>query len=132
MTTFVDTSAFLALLNADDRYHETAAETWSQLLDDGEQLICNNYVLVETFALLQSRFGQNAVYVFQEDILPIITIRWMDESIHIQAVSALLAADRRSVSLVDWSQIEMMRLIGTKKIFTLDQHFKEYGLLPLP
>jgi predicted nucleic acid-binding protein len=55
MNIYVDTSAFLAVLNADDRYHVVAKSTWEKLLLDGAQLYLNNYVLVETFALLQSR-----------------------------------------------------------------------------
>ncbi len=132
MTTYIDTSAFLALLNADDRYHASAVAVWRQLLGEKEPLVCNNYVLVETITLLQNRFGQDAVRVFQEDILPVVTINWVDVSIHLQAISALLASGRRRVSLVDWSAIEMMRSTGARRIFTFDQHFEQYGLSTMP
>ena len=57
MTTFVDTSAFLAVLSRGDQFHQEAAELWQDLINQGERLICNNYVIVETTALLQRRFG---------------------------------------------------------------------------
>lgn len=77
MTTFVDTSALYALLDADDAFHEPARKAWSALLPatDG-QLITTNYILIETFALVQSRLcsfhlmrrlGLRAAFTFDED-----------------------------------------------------------------
>lgn len=132
MNIYVDTSAFLAVLNADDRYHGVAKSTWEKLLLDGAQLYLNNYVLVETFALLQSRFGPEAIRLFQSDILPVIEITWVDEAIHNPAVSALLAANRRSLSLVDCTSFETMRQLGLSSAFALDNHFKEQGFDVIP
>ena len=33
MNVFIDTSAFLAILNAGDRYHQQAREAWNELLN---------------------------------------------------------------------------------------------------
>ena len=54
------------------------------------QLYLNNYVLIETFTLLQNRFGLEAVRLFQGDILPVMEIAWIDEATHNSAVSALV------------------------------------------
>lgn len=132
MNVYVDTSAFLAVLNADDRYHEAAKSTWEKLLSKEVQLYLNNYVLIETFALLQNRFGLEAVRLFQSDILPVIEIAWVDEAIHNPAVSALLAANRRSLSLVDCTSFETMRQLGLSTAFALDNHFKEQGFEVIP
>lgn len=64
MNVFVDTSAFLAMLDADDAYHEQAREAWIDLIKQEETLVCSNYVLVESFALVQNRLGMAAVSVF--------------------------------------------------------------------
>lgn len=53
MTTFLDTSALLALLDEDDLNHARADEAWRQLLDSDEPLVSTNYIVVETFALVQ-------------------------------------------------------------------------------
>lgn len=53
MSVFVDTSAFLAVLDADDQEHPRAKSVWERLLSDEERLICSSHVLVETFALVQ-------------------------------------------------------------------------------
>ena len=58
MTVFVDTSALFAVLDADDRYHARARELWEQLIATAEELVCTNYVLIETFM-----FWGNAIKV---------------------------------------------------------------------
>ena len=132
MTVFMDTSAFLAVLDADDANHERASQIWRELITQEETLACSNYVLVETFALVQNRLGMTAVRVLQNDILPMISVEWVDESLHRSGVSALITAGRRHLSLVDCTSFETMRRLGTQRAFTFDQHFAEQGFDCLP
>jgi predicted nucleic acid-binding protein len=127
VSVYIDTSAFLAVLNADDRFHARARRRWQQLIEANLPLICNNYVLVETIAVLQNRLGMDAVMVFQSDVRPILTILWVDENLHQRAVSALLAAQRRRLSLVDCASFESMRQTGLRQAFAFDVHFEEQG-----
>ena len=55
MIIFVDTSAFFALLDRDDANHQKAKKTWSDLLNPENTFITSNYVIVESFALIQHR-----------------------------------------------------------------------------
>ncbi len=132
MTVFVDTSAFMAFLNEDDRFHKQALDHWQELLASEEPLICNNYILVETISLLQRRFGLEATRVLQDNVVPTLAVSWVDVSVHEQAVAALLAARRRQLSLVDCSAMATMRALGINRVFTFDPHFTEYGFVRLP
>lgn len=127
MTIYVDTSAFYALLDADDQFHSRVLEIWGQLLSQDEFLLTNNYIIVETLALVQNRLGMAAAHAFQNDVLPTVNFIWVDEEIHTPGVSAMLAANRRKLSLVDCTSFETMRRLGIKKAFTIDQHFVEQG-----
>lgn len=127
MNVFVDTSAFLALLDASDRVHAPARKAWEGLLDPDVRLYTNNYVLVETLALIQRKFGLSVIRVFEEDVLPVISVAWVDEAAHKAAMSALLAASRRELSLVDCTSFETMRKVGLRTAFSFDRHFKEQG-----
>lgn len=129
---FIDTSAFLAVLDADDAYHSKAKKAWGGMLSAGVPLVTSNYILVETFALVQNRLGLPAIRVLQEDIVPILSIRWVDATIHSAATSALLAANRKKLSLVDCVSFEVMRHTAIKCAFTFDRHFKEQGFDCVP
>ncbi len=63
---------------------------------------------------------------------PLFHIHWITPEIHASAMSALLAARRRDVSLVDWTSFELMRRLGIRKAFTFDHHFAEQGFEVLP
>ena len=121
MTTFLDTSALFALLDRDDANHHKAKDTWVGLLADEQPLITTNYVLVESFALIQHRLGLSAVRTFQEDILPVVPVEWVTDSVHRAGVSALLAASSRNLSLVDCVSFEIMRRAGIKAVFAFDE-----------
>jgi predicted nucleic acid-binding protein len=132
MRIFIDTSAFYALLDRDDENHRRAKSTWIDLLSNENTFLTSNYVLVETFALLQHRLGMEAVRGFQNDILPLVNIEFVLSEIHRSAVSALLSVSRRNLSLVDFVSFEMMRTLEMKTAFVFDPHFKEQGFNILP
>ena len=132
MNIFMDTAAFLAILNLNDQFHYPARDTWAEILESNAVLFTSNYVLLETITLLQHRFGIEAVRLFESNILPIMEVRWIDEPVHNQAMSALLVANRRSLSLVDCTSFEIMRQFGIETIFTFDSHFQEQGFKLIP
>jgi uncharacterized protein len=132
MSIFIDTSGFIAVLDRDDTSHAGAAETWMDILTSEETLVSTNYVLVETCALVQNRFGMKAVKLFQEDIVPVLRIEWIDSTVHHAAMGVMLAAERKKLSLVDCVSFETMRLLGITTAFTVDKHFKAQGFICLP
>lgn len=132
MNIFIDTAAFLAVLNANDQFHQSAKSIWNEILSSNVSLFSSNYVILETTALLQHRFGIDALRLFESDIYPVVEIAWVDEAIHRQGMSALLVANRRNLSLVDCTSFEIMRQIGADEVFTFDPHFGEQGFKTLP
>lgn len=127
MSVFVDTSAFLAVLNAGDENHARAARVFRGLLESGEVLVTSNYVLVETMALLQHRFGLAAARGFQDDLVPVLGIVWVDAELHAEGTAALVTAGRRDLSLVDCVSFACMRRQGLGRAFHFDRHFREQG-----
>jgi predicted nucleic acid-binding protein len=123
--TFIDTSAIYAILDRNDANHEVAKTRWFTLLDSGDTLFTTNYVVVEICALAQSRLGLDAVRSIQEELLPVMEVVWVDEKTHSLAVTALLAAQRRKLSLVDCVSFAVMRLRDSQAAFAFDQHFVE-------
>jgi predicted nucleic acid-binding protein len=132
MSVFVDTSAFYAVMDADDERHAAARGAWQRLLDERTEIHSTNYVIVETAALLQGRIGMDGLRTFTADILPIVTILWVDEGMHRSAHHALLVSSRRHLSLVDCVSFEAMRRLGLETAFCFDPHFSQQGFRRIP
>lgn len=126
-TVFIDTSALLAVLDADDFFHKTASSKWSQLLLTGTNLFCSSYVILETYALTQHRLGIDALRVLHEDIYPLLHVHWVDSTLHEAGMSGILTAGRKGLSLADCVSFALMRRLGIRKAFTFDRHFREQG-----
>ena len=132
MSIFVDTSALLAVLDAGDSNHPPARAAWERLVSQKDALVSTNYILVETSALVQHRLGMAAVRTLHEDILPLISIEWMDAQGHYTSVLALIVAGRKELSLVDCASFEAMRRLGISSVFAFDRHFREQGFELIP
>jgi len=131
MTCFVDTSAFLAVLDRDDKHHRKAKATWLDLLKDKAALVTTSYVVLETFAILQHRIGIDAVRSFNDDVYPILDIEWIDRTVHERGASSVLTAGRKQLSLVDCVSFDVMRHRGLECAFAFDKHFSQQGFKTL-
>ena len=129
---FVDTSAFCAVLDADDGNHQHARTVWEELLVSDALLVTTNYVLVETFALLRNRLGMAAVRRFQQDIRPLLHVEWLEPEAHEAGIEAVLVAKQRRLSLVDCTSFHAMRRRGLQRAFAFDRHFQQQGFTLLP
>ena len=127
MNLFVDTSAYYSLLDHKDKNHRNAKRIWDRLMDNDDVLITNNYVLIETTALVQNRLGMGACIDFQDIFVPLTEIYWIEQEIHQASVAALRTANRRKLSLVDCVSFEVCRRYGIDDIFAFDHHFEEQG-----
>ena len=132
MSVFVDTSALYALLVETEEGHEQVSEAFRGLAESGRRLVTSNYVLLETTALLQNRFGLQAVRDLESGIVPLFEIRWVSDAQHRQALERLFRMDRRGVSLVDCSSFHLMDTEGIREALSLDSDFSTEGFTVLP
>ena len=132
MSLFIDTSALYALLDGDEPRHAGVVAAWRAVTDNGRPLFTSNYVLVETFALVQRRLGLEAVHALAEVFVPLLQSVWVDEELHAAAVASLFTAARRHLSLVDCTSFELMRRLGLTDVLALDTDFARQGFNLLP
>ena len=132
MSVFADTSALYALMDEDDVNHRRARECWRELLTGEEELRASSYVVVEAVAVLQRRLGMEAVRAFLGLALPSLEVEWVTPETHRAALSSLLVANRRDLSLIDCVSFEGMRQQGVQRAFTFDPHFAEQGFECVP
>jgi predicted nucleic acid-binding protein len=124
---FIDTSAFYALMDRSDSYHQSASKLWAHMLDKGYYLKTSNYVTVETLALLQNRLGFEAADLWSRDVLGIVETLWIDEVLHNLAFEIWFSLGRRKLSLVDCTSFVIMRHDKMEKVFGFDKHFTDHG-----
>lgn len=127
MTAFVDTSAWFAAANAEDRHHARASE----LLSAQPRLLTSTFVLVETWLLARSRMGFGVAEELADLIrsgaarLEHTTMEDLDHA------SKLVATFRdQQFSLVDRTSFAMLERLGLSKVISFDDDFIIYRIGP--
>ena len=129
---FVDTSALYSTLVRDDENHSAASSAFQLLKERGATLVTSSYVVHETIALLQRRWGIDAVREWERNVEGRLHIVWVDAEVHGHAMGALLGAANRAISLTDWASFEIMRREGIDRAFTFDRNFGNRGFEVIP
>jgi predicted nucleic acid-binding protein len=129
---FADTSALLALLDADDLNHASAFEEWKKFSECHARLFTSDYVRLESASLIQRRLGAAALCDFHDAFLPLIKILPVGENGFKVAFEKWRLAQRRNLSLVDITSFDCMRREGISRAYSFDKHFSELGFLLCP
>ena len=96
-----------------------------------ERLLTTNYVSLESFSLLQRRFGLQTAGRLQSELLPTVTTHWIEPLTHQAGIENVLASGRRQLSLVDCTSFLVMTALGIRRFFGFDAHFLEQGFEPV-
>jgi predicted nucleic acid-binding protein len=129
---YIDSSAIIAVLYEMDSNHRVASEIWLHLVKDNDELVCTNYVLLETFSLLQCRYGIDKAHALEKTVMPLLRVEWLGEDVHRLATTSVFANNQRDLSLVDCSSFETMRRLDIRTAFAFDEHFREQGFIVIP
>lgn len=124
---FADTSALVALLDANDDNHQLAADAFQRLRARNAPLLSTSFVLVETYALAGRRLGLDAVRRFRTDFAPLLDVIWVDRALHDAGLDLLLERRKRRLSLVDTVSFVTMRQQQVSEAFVFDPHFEQEG-----
>jgi predicted nucleic acid-binding protein len=124
---YVDTSAFYALMDRADHYHQSAKALWPFLLEDAISLRTSNYVVSETLNLIQNRLGFKAACVWYKDILGILDVHWVDQAIHQRAYELWMSLGRHKYSLVDCISYVIMHRNDIETVFSFKSRFAKQG-----
>lgn len=124
---YIDTSAFYALMDRADLYHESAKALWPSLLEDPIRLFTSSYVVSETMALIQHRLGFEAADLWYKDILGVLSICWVDRATHRRAYELWLGLGRRQCSLVECASYVVMHQNQIEKAFSFKRNFADQG-----
>jgi predicted nucleic acid-binding protein len=130
VSTFIDTSAIYALLDADDANHDRAVDAFKQLRET--EVSTHAYVIVESLALVTRRLGRGAAEQLIDDLLPVLRVEPVDAALHAAALIAFREAGTPGVSFVDRTSFAFMRQQGLRTAFAFDADFARAGFAVVP
>src|SRR3989338_3442050 len=121
-TVFVDTSGFYALLDGQDHFHGRAKAAFLAAEKQSWRLVTTNYVVHESWALIQAWLGWEAVETWRSNVVPLCEIAWVDQHLHELAEARCRQARERRLSLTDCVSIEWMKRNGVLLAIADDEH----------
>lgn len=137
MRLFVDTSAFLAIEDKDDRNYESASRFRNDILHGHTPyrlLYTTNYVFDETVTLIRKQLGHKAASTFGEAIRDskVVNMLWISQEIDAEAWSIFKKYKDKDFSYTDCTSFATMEAEGINEIFAYDNHFSQYGFQAVP
>lgn len=125
---FADTSGFYAFLDRTDSFHEEAKRLFFWARDEKWQLFTSNYVVHESWALIQARLGWEAVEDWIGSLLLLCEVVWVDETTCRLGAARCRQARERRLSLTDCVSFEVMMSRGCLQAISDDRHFSRQGI----
>jgi uncharacterized protein len=125
---FVDTSGFYALLVQSDPYHSVSLAQFEAAQKNSWELMTTNYVIHETWSLVQNRLGWDALDDLLDTVLPLCHVEAVDSFLHALGVARCRQARERRLSLTDCVSFEYCKHHGITEAIAFDEHFEKQKL----
>lgn len=134
---FVDTSAFLALVNERDNNHIDAAH-FIEKIKSGKvrvrKIITSDYIIDETLTRIRYSVGHKEAVEWGKDILAsnVIEKIEVEREIFELAWELFQTYSDKKLSFTDCTSFALMKKKGIEKALTFDDDFERIGFMPLP
>jgi predicted nucleic acid-binding protein len=135
MKVFVDTGAFIALTDADDENHKTAAAFYRTAKEKGTRFVTTNFVACETMNFLRARISHPIAVLFWENLkksgfIEIVTVTPSTED---AAFAIFKRYTDKDFSFTDCTSFSVMKSLKLRSAFAFDKHFEQFeGIGRLP
>ena len=131
---FVDTSAWVAVVNNRDQYHPIAGDFYRHCFNNYARLITSNLVVAETYIMLRLDCSSTVALQWWEMIIDSIKIEvvYPDAGLTADAFDLIRKYKDHRISLTDAISFKIMEERQIKEAFTFDSHFSTAGFIKLP
>ena len=129
MTCFIDTSAWIAIVDKDNPNHQKSSEYLEQILQKNAKIITNNVVLDETIDSIKITSGRKLAEDFStvvdESILTInLRMDWVSRRMRRNALVNYLKSSSKELKLRHFFIIETIKKKKIDIIFSFDPAWK--------
>jgi predicted nucleic acid-binding protein len=131
---FVDTSAFVALVDRRDRNHGAAKRILKALSRGRRPLVTSTYVLDETLTLVRLRIGHAVAVRFGEQLATTSWCRTLEvlEDTRAAAWQIFVRYEDQDFSFTDCTSFALMHAMGLTEACTFDRSdYRAAGFVPL-
>ncbi len=134
---FVDTSAFLALVNEKDK-NNIAAARFLEDIKTGKarvkKIITSDYIIDETLTRIRYAVGHKEAVEWGKDILASNVVEKIEvgKEIFEPAWELFEKYEDKRLSFTDCTSFAIMKKIGAEKAFSFDDDFERIGFKRLP
>lgn len=124
---FVDASAWVAILNGKDRYHDEAVRIYRRLLQSLTPLITSTWTAYEALTIVKTRLGYTQAERLWEIIQrpSVVDLVKIDEHVEAEALELFWEYKDKDWGVVDCSSLVVMEETGCRQAFAYDRHFVE-------
>ncbi|MGQ9533416.1 MAG: type II toxin-antitoxin system VapC family toxin [Desulfotomaculales bacterium] len=126
---FVDASAWVAIINRRDAYHQAAATVYRQLLRDKAPLFTTNWAAYEALSILKGRVGYEAaerLWSVLNDVRLVRLVR-VGRALEDRGLEMFFRYRDKAWGVVDCASLVLMRQVHCRRAFAFDTHFREAG-----
>jgi predicted nucleic acid-binding protein len=129
MNLFVDSSAWIALFDGSDKYHQHAETNFQRLLGQEVRFFTSDYVFDEAVTHLLKRGGHKKATQFGIWLLAAKNIEMLhiNEEVWQDAWFLFQAYDDKEWAFTDCTSFVLMRQHNLWQAFTFDHHFEQAG-----
>lgn len=137
MFVFIDTSAWLAIVNKKDKMHLKAKCEYVKLLEENVVFVTTDYILSETLTRIRYDTGHKEAVKFYEIINDAylsksLIIQWVDPKMWHEAWQIFGKYTDQKFSITDCTSFVTAKKLKIKKVFVFDEDFKTMGFWVIP
>ena len=130
---FVDTGAWIAILNPNDQYYREATAIYNNLRDREARLLTTDYVIDEAVTRLRYDTNHSVAVAFLEfignaEIAGVLTVVEIDKDVFEKAKTLFRQYDSARLSFTDCTSFVVCRENNIREAFAFDQHFPMMGI----
>ena len=134
---FVDTSAFLAIVNEKDKNHVAAKQFLEEIKKGNiriKKIITSDYIIGETLTRIRYSVGHREAVEWGKDILAskVVEKIEIESEIFGLAWELFLTYDDKKLSFTDCTSFALMKKRGIEKVLSFDEDFNRLGFVLLP
>lgn len=131
---FVDTAAWVALLDVSDFQHQAAVRFWESLRSTPVAFVTSDYILDEAYTRLRLSLGLQAAVTLHELIRGSrsVTVVKVGEDVLEEAWEIFVRYQDKEWSFTDCTSFALMRRLRLSEVFTFDDDFRQMGYVAQP